>query len=515
MSHDRAPARLLSLEHVPSRPQPLLRRDAAMTHERACAATLPPHTLMRRAGRAVARLARALRPHARRVLLLAGPGNNGGDAWEAAAVLREAGLDCELRWLDDPQGLPPDAQASCRRAREAGVLGRAWEDGEAPAAIDLVIDGGFGRGLHRPLPPRVADAVRCINAWRLPILAIDVPTGLDADQGEAPGGGPVIEATWTLSLLSLAPGLFTGLGRRVSGEVWHDDLACPPPVDTAVAWLYGHPADDLAPARPADGHKGRFGDLHVIGGAPGMVGAAWLSARAALWSGAGRVHVHLLDPAASRLDPVRPELMARPYLHADPRLTDATVVCGCGGGDGLDPVLADLLPRAGRLVLDADALNLVASSPLMATAVRERAVSDRVTVLTPHPLEAARLLAVPLRAVQGDRLGAATAIAQRYACQVLLKGSGSVLAAPGLPPRINPTGQAALSTPGSGDVLAGWIGGWWAQALDGATSAELADLTARAALLHGLAAQALHPGGQALPAGEQPAAMANRIAARD
>jgi hydroxyethylthiazole kinase-like uncharacterized protein yjeF len=491
---------------------PLLRRDAATAHERACAATLPPHTLMRRAGQAVARLARALRPHAQGVLLLAGPGNNGGDAWEAAALLRQAGMDCELRWLGDPTSLPPDAAASRRRALEAGVANQAWHDADPAPGTGLVIDGGFGRGLQRALEPRAADAVRCINAWGLPVLAIDVPTGLNADLGEAPAGGPVVEAAWTLSLMSLAPGLFTGLGRRVCGEIWHDDLACPAPTGSAMAWLFGHPPGALAPARPVDGHKGRFGDLHVIGGAPGMVGAAWLSARAALWSGAGRVHAHLLDPEAATLDPARPELMARHHVPADARLSGATVVCGCGGGEQLQGVLVDVLPRAERLVLDADALNLVATSPIVAEAVRQRAASARSTLLTPHPLEAARLLATSVSEVQQDRLGAAAALSRRYACQVLLKGSGSVLAGPDLPLRVNPTGQAALSTPGSGDVLAGWIGGWWAQAPAGATPATLADLVARAALLHGLAAQNRHPGGQALPADEQVRAMAARLA---
>jgi hydroxyethylthiazole kinase-like uncharacterized protein yjeF len=511
MAHD-APALLLDDRRVPPHLLPLHRREAAVAHERASAVGLPPGALMARAGAAVARLARALRPHAPHVLLLAGPGNNGGDAWEAATRLHAAGVDCSLCWLGDMDRLPADAARARRGALAAGVKASPWGSDAPPSGTALVIDGVFGRGLQRPLSSDAAGLCQTVNGWGLPVLAIDVPSGLDADTGMPPAAGPVLRAHWTLALLSLPPGLFTGQGRDVAGAVWYHDLACPPPADTACAALEGHEIRALGPLRPADGHKGRFGDLHVVGGAPGMVGAAWLSARSALLAGAGRVHLHLLDPDASLVDPVRPELMARAHRPDDPRLADATVVAGCGGGVGIRGVMPDLLERAGPMVLDADALNALAQTPSLGDALRRRADRGQVTVLTPHPLEAARLLGWTVGEVQADRLAAAHALAQAFDCLAVLKGSGTVTAAPGATLRVNPTGHAALSTPGSGDVLAGWIGGWWAQAPAPAARATFLDLASRAVFLHGLAAQRRHPRGHALPAADQPPAMAELLA---
>lgn len=507
MAHD-APLLLLDATTTPKAPCPLHQRAATSAHERACAGTLPAGTLMGRAGEAVARLARALRPHAQAVLLLAGPGNNGGDAWEAAARLHAAGVPCTLRWVGDVARLPADAAAAREAALARGVRAFAWDGSPPPHDTGLVIDGLFGRGLQRPLDEPMAEVVRTVRSWGLPVLAIDLPSGLDGDTGQTPGDGPLLPATWTLALLSLPPGLFTGRGRHAAGTVWFHDLGAPPPTADACAWLEGHEVARLAPPRPADGHKGRFGDLHVIGGAPGMVGAPWLSARAGLFAGAGRVHLHLLDPHAALVDPSRPELMARLHVPHDPRLADATVVAGCGAGTAIAGVLPDLLSRAGPLVLDADALNAIAETPSLKSALRARALRGRASLLTPHPLEAARLLGCDVAAVQADRLAAARSLAETFDSLVVLKGSGSILAMPSTRPRVNPTGQAALSTPGSGDVLAGWIGGWWAQAGAPATLDTLSALAARAVFLHGLAAQVRHPGGQALPAAEQVVAMA-------
>jgi hydroxyethylthiazole kinase-like uncharacterized protein yjeF len=207
-----------------------------------------------------------------------------------------------------------------------------------------------------------------------------------------------------------------------------------------------------------------------------MTGAALLAARAAHAAGAGRVFVDLLDAdaAALGLDPERPELMLRPRWSQGPAATVelSTVVCGCGGGDAVRAALPRLAGLASRLVLDADALNALAVDTALRTVLAARASRDRATILTPHPLEAARLLGTTTQAVQADRLGAATALADRYRATVVLKGSGSVIAAPGEAPRICATGNASLATGGTGDVLAGWIGGRWrpgASAFDTAT----------------------------------------------
>jgi hydroxyethylthiazole kinase-like uncharacterized protein yjeF len=223
-----------------------------------------------------------------------------------------------------------------------------------------------------------------------------------------------------------------------------------------------------------------------------MVGAALLAAGAAHAAGAGRVYVGMLDDAAPTHDPARPELMFRQrwWTADDTVLNRSTVVCGCGGSDAVREPLPRLLSGAGRLVLDADALNAIAADSMLQTLLRQRAARGRPTVLTPHPLEAARLLSCAVDEVQADRLTAAQSLAERFGCVALLKGSGSVVAAPGETPRINPTGSAALASAGTGDVLAGWLAGLWAQRTPPATMADAQDVACCAAFAHGAAADA-------------------------
>jgi hydroxyethylthiazole kinase-like uncharacterized protein yjeF len=249
-------------------------------------------------------------------------------------------------------------------------------------------------------------------------------------------------------------------------------------------------------ARRQASHKGSFGDVAVVGGAPGMQGAAWLAARAAHAAGAGRVFVELCGPEASRardtLDPLRPELMLRAgWSDGDPSVLAATtVVCGCGGGDAVRTALARLLSLAPRLVLDADALNAVAADASLRALAVARAGRGLATILTPHPLEAARLLASSAGAVQGDRTAAARELAAQFRAVVVLKGSGTVVTDRAGPPRICATGNASLASAGTGDVLAGWIGGRWASA-SGATAFDVAT---RAVIEHGAAAEPEAPG---------------------
>jgi hydroxyethylthiazole kinase-like uncharacterized protein yjeF len=228
----------------------------------------------------------------------------------------------------------------------------------------------------------------------------------------------------------------------------------------------------------------------VVGGAPGMAGAALLAARAAHAAGAGRVFVDMLgaETQALNLDPLRPELMFRHGWTQGPAetLAQSTVVCGCGGGGAVRVSLPRLLSLAARLVLDADALNAIAADPALATLLRARARRQVGTVLTPHPLEAARLLGSTTAEVQADRLAAAATLSDRFQCVVVLKGSGSIVAAPGQAPRINATGNASLATAGTGDVLAGWLGGRWAQS----AAAAPFSIAVQAVAEHGAAA---HP----------------------
>ena len=460
------------------RPWPLF--DVATTRaiEREAAAALPPHSLMQRAGLAVARLALAVAPHARTIWIACGPGNNGGDGLEAATHLHAWGKHVVVTLAGDPARLPADAAMSWRKCLQAGLMASA----QPPQGWDLCIDALLGIGGARALEGELAAFVHAINVGAGPVLAVDQPSGLSSDTGT----GESVRATHTLSLLTLKPGLFTAFGRDRCGRVWFDDLGVSLHERRATAFLSGPPP---APDRPHASHKGSFGDVAVVGGAAGMVGAAVLAASAALHAGAGRVYLCPLAPAIDALVADQPELMVREpaSLPLDPM----AVACGCGGGEAVADVLPRVLEQAGSLVLDADALNVIAAQPQLADSLRRR---TRPTVLTPHPLEAARLLGSTAAEVQADRLRAATTLAERFSCVVVLKGSGSVIAAPANTPHLNPTGSARLATAGTGDVLAGLTAALLAQGVDPFEAATAA------AYRHGLAADHW-PAGRALTAG--------------
>ena len=451
--------------------------------EQRAAAALPAHALMARAGEATARLALALAPHAQRIWVATGPGNNGGDGLEAASHLQRWGKDVSVTLTGDATALPTDAREALARAQAAGVrIG-----GEATDVTGLAIDALLGIGASRAPHGAIEAAIRGLNALACPVLAIDVPSGLHADTGQ-PLGGACVTATHTLTMLTLKPGLFTAAGRDHAGTVWLDTLGIDASTDAGQAWLSGASAVSI---RRHASHKGSFGDVAVVGGGPGMSGAALLAARAAHAAGAGRVFVEMLDVAATSLDPQRPELMfRRGWSGGAPAVLGAsTVVCGCGGGDAVRVPLPRLLSLAKRLVLDADALNALASDAALATLLRARTGRGAATVLTPHPLEAARLLGSSTAEVQADRLSAAHELAARYACTVVLKGSGSVIAAPDQTARINSTGNAALASAGTGDVLAGWLGGRWAQLESADEAASAFAIATQAVAEHGAAAE--------------------------
>ena len=399
-----------------------------------------PHTLMARAGLATAWLAMALAPHAQRVWIACGPGNNGGDGLEAAMHLAAWGKDVSVTLAGNPASLPADARTAHARAIAAGV----HVDAAAPTAAmpaELAIDALLGIGASRAPDGEIAALIRQFNALPCPRLAIDLPSGLDADTGTRLGDA-CIDADHTLALLTLKPGLFTAQGREQAGRVWFDPIGVDLAGEAPRAWLTGVGSSAM-PVRRHGQHKGSFGDVAVVGGASGMVGAAVLAARAAHAAGAGRVVLSLLDGRAPTHDPLRPELMFRPGWPAvgPLALAQVTVVCGCGGGTAVRTVLPRLLGGAARLVLDADALNAIAEDPMLQAQLQARAARGQTSILTPHPLEAARLLGSQTSAVQADRLAAARSLADRYACTVVLKGSGTVVASAGAVPSINPDRQ--------------------------------------------------------------------------
>ncbi|MET0332889.1 MAG: NAD(P)H-hydrate dehydratase [Rhizobacter sp.] len=438
---------------------------------------------MRRAGAAIASLARALHPHARRAWIACGTGNNGGDGLDAAIRLLAAGLDVEVTLVGDANRLPRDAADALLRARAAGVRIASGSGPNAPP--DVGIDALLGLGRTRAPDGRLAESIAHLNALPCPVLAIDVPSGLNADTGQA-HGDICVTADHTLTLLTLKPGLFTGAGRDRAGEVWFDDLGMKSsPAQDHDAWLTGAAA--LHTQRDHAHHKGSFGDVAVVGGAHGMVGAALLAARAAHAAGAGRVCVDVLDDQPYTFDSARPELMLRHGWWRSVAIDAAakiTAVAGCGGGTDIAEALPRLLSTAGRLVLDADALNALANDIALVTLLAARRQRQRETVLTPHPLEAARLLRTTTANVQSDRVASARELAQRLGGVVVLKGSGSIVASPEGAVWINGTGSAALASAGTGDVLAGWIAGAWS-----ASGASALAATRHATWLHGLAAE--------------------------
>ena len=302
------------MQHVsrPAATLPLHGPNASRRIEQLAQAALAPHTLMRRAGVAVARLALAVAPHARTVWIAAGPGNNGGDGLEAAIALRRAGKRVHLTLEGDRARLPADASDALARAQAAGV---AIVGGSAPALgpQDLAIDALLGLGASRAAQGPLAERIAQLNALPCAVLAVDLPSGLNGHTGQ-PLGEACVRATHTLAQLTLKPGLYTGHGRDLAGDVWFDRLDVDGHATPPDAWLTGSAEARTAQAQRSHAqHKGSFGDVAVIGGAPGMTGAALLAARAAHAAGAGRVFVSLLEPDVVgerlRLDPARPELM--------------------------------------------------------------------------------------------------------------------------------------------------------------------------------------------------------------
>lgn len=481
--------------------------------EQAAAQTLPQGTLMQRAGQAAASAALKLlhaqedadgRGHMR-VLVLAGPGDNGGDALEAAAHLAASGIEV-LAWLaPEAQATSPEREAALSRARNSAARCMDAATSMAAAAVgaapwNLVIDGLFGIGASRPLDGECRDMAQLVNKLDCPVLALDVPSGLHADTGAI--DGVAIRASHTLTFIGDKPGLHTANGRDFAGEVEVAGLAIDPALlPEARAQLGGLHlfARQLQPRRQ-NTHKGSYGSVAVIGGAQGMAGAPILAARTALHAGAGRVYIAFPD-APPAFDSGQPELMCRRAQDLDfSGLHFAALVAGPGLGGDVDTV--ELLQRAfesdSPLLLDADALNLMAAEPELQSALAVRSGAG-ATILTPHPLEAARLLDLTVAEVQADRLGAARQLAAQLGAIVVLKGSGTVIAAPDGGVVVNTTGGPALATAGTGDVLSGLCGsllaqGWpeWEAALG-------------AVWLHGAAADALVAAGSGpigLTAGE-------------
>jgi hydroxyethylthiazole kinase-like uncharacterized protein yjeF len=438
-------------------------------------------TLMERAGLAAAEHARALcGERARDILVLAGPGNNGGDAFEVATHLKRGFHRVHLVFAGERAKLPPDAARALAKWEAAG--GDLLSAIPAGVRFGLAVDGLFGIGLARPLGAAHAGLVRALNALGAPVLALDIPSGVNGDTGAAMGDA--VRATRTVTFIARKPGLLTLDGPDHCGETVVEPLGVDAAALLAPEGLLAGP-DSLGRAmrpRPMNFHKGRAGSVGILGGAAGMSGAAFLAGRAALKCGAGRTYLGLLAPVA--LDPVQPELMLRPAkdLFAKSLLTVLAAGPGLGRSEAAKKALDAAIGAKLPLVLDADGLNLVAASAALAKKVAARAAP---TVMTPHPAEAGRLLGRETHEVQADRVAAAKAIAKRYTALVALKGNGTVVAAPDGHWWINPTGNPGMASAGMGDVLTGIVAALLAQ------GAAPEDAAVAGVFLHGAAADRL------------------------
>ena len=424
---------------------------------------IPGAELMERAGVAAFHLIRRRWPEARRILVVCGQGNNAGDGYVVARHGREAGLDVVVAQLGEVEKLSGDALGAYQNMRTAGLESAEFVP-ESLSGRDLVIDGLFGTGLSRSVTGPFLDAIECINTSSLPVLALDVPSGLDSDTGALQGDA--IQADVTVSFVGLKQGLFTGWGPSCCGEIVLDDLGIPGRVhetQTPGGWLTER--DEwmkCLPRRKRHAYKGDFGHVLVVGSDIGYTGAARLAAEAAARVGAGLITIATRASHASTIAGERAELMCRGVESPQELrelITRASVVAigpGLGRGEWGRAMLETTLEYELPLVLDADALNLLTGA---------RAGSAR-WVMTPHPGEAARLLDISTADIQKDRFTAIETLCQRYASNVVLKGAGTLIRGPGEVTRVCRAGNPGMGSGGMGDVLTGVIAGLIAQKLE-------------------------------------------------
>lgn len=482
--------------------------------------------LMRRAAQAISLWLQRQLQAGERVLFLAGAGNNGGDALTAAFMLAAAQPDVTIEiWLTAlPEQCTPLTQQAYSKLQQAHYPNIATKiitsEHELPStrAADWIVDGLFGIGLSKPITSIPATLVSIANDLALQgtrILAIDLPSGLDANHGNTssstqPNETPpvVIRAHHTLTMIGLKPGLYTSYGRDYAGEIHLAKLDIPETFyPTPQAYLNDPEFFQAAlPQRPHSGHKGNYGKLAILGGAHGMIGAPLLSGRAALLSGAGKITIGLLATSNPMVDWLYPELMLTSATDLDLNKFQALLI-GPGMGQATHDLIAAALQQTTPCIIDADALNQIADSDELLEKLYQRKNKHYATILTPHPLEAARLLCSDVASIQSARLESAKMLANKTGATIVLKGSGTVICETDQPILINPTGNGALATAGTGDVLAGVIAALVAQGMSGYLAASAS------VWLHGQAADDLVITGHG-PIGLNASALAMAIRAR-
>jgi len=461
------------MTHKPTAPMPyaLYRASQVRALDRVAIAEfgIPGEVLMERAGEAVFHALRRAWPDICDITVLAGTGNNAGDGFVVARLAREAGLEVRVLQVGDPDRLCGDARLHAERYR---ATGGPWGPFEGLSQrTGLIVDALLGTGLDRPVAGRWAEVIRAVNAHPAPVVAVDIPSGLDADTGAAVGEAVV--ADLTVTFIALKQGLFTADGPEACGRLAFDALAVPPRVYARellaarrMDWTRMAP---LLGPRPRGGHKGQFGHVLVVGGDHGFAGAARLAAEAAARAGAGLVSLATQPEHVVATVAARPEVMAQGVNDAqglEPLLERASVIAvgpGLGRGDWGRRLWQRVLDTGLPLVVDADALNLLAEVPRR----------KEHWVLTPHPGEAARLLGRSSAEIQADRFAAAAALQARFGGSVVLKGAGSVIHGGGnRPPAVCSQGNPGMASGGMGDVLTGLVAGLLAQGLHPSDAAE-------------------------------------------
>lgn len=455
----------------------ILNADEQTELEHRAASRFGEDALMRRAGDAAATwILDHFEETTPAVTILCGPGNNGGDGLHCALKLKEAGADVVVVLPGDRTPSSPLAKSALEAYKAQG--GEVASDPYLTRKADCVVDALFGTGLNKPIKGDDLDAVLWFNERHALKVALDIPSGLNAATGQWVGSIPGCRADVTITFLSVKAGFYMKEGVDAVGDIVLNELDVSVPL-TRLSVIGKDEFPYVQNPRARNCHKGDFGHVAVIGGDTGMVGAAILAARSALILGAGRVTVEALAENAPSWDPTFPELMFAQHVDLD---TVDVVVMGPGLGksEGAKARLVEVLALKKPVVLDADALNLISDDMKLQDQLLARVDA---TVITPHPGEAARLLRRSVADVEVDRVAASRELAVQSGAMVVLKGAGTVISLKSARSWINPTGSAALATAGSGDVLAGMIGAFFAQRFD------MGEAVLAAVYYHGAAAE--------------------------
>lgn len=435
---------------------------------------IPGFELMSRAGYAVFQCLRSKWPYARSVAVFCGSGNNAGDGYVIARLALDAGFSAVVYNVSDPGRLTGDALTAYRKFFEAKGKVVAFQP-EQDIEADVIIDALLGTGLDRPVTGAYAEAIALINHSRKQVVAVDIPSGLNADTGNIMACA--VKAACTVSFIGLKQGLFTGQAADYCGEIFYASLAVPDDVFEAVPSKTVRVIKTRLPDRDRCAHKGNYGHVLIVGGEQGFSGAARMAGEAALRVGSGLVSIATRPEHAGLMNLNRPELMCHGVedagqLRALLEKTDVIIVGpGLGQSDWAHELLSAAVDSQKPLVIDADGLNLLARA----------AIARPHWILTPHPGEAGRLLQRSTAEVQQDRFASVVAIQAQFGGVAILKGAGTLIASED-ELAVSTSGNPGMASGGMGDVLTGVIAGLLAQGL------PLKDAAQQGVHIHGMAA---------------------------